>query len=117
MKKGNFNSAMKTLLGNIKNEILPLTTQTLYQLQLKHPKGKKEVSQEIMLTDKPEQTNPIKFEGIDVEDTKSWNNDTRWFRWFMVEVIKKICGVKNQSISLEASLACQLIPLDKNPGL
>ena len=33
------------------------------------------------------------------------------------EVIKKLCTVENQSISLEAFLANRLIPLDKNPGL
>ena len=33
------------------------------------------------------------------------------------EVIKKICSIENQSASLEAFLACRLIPLDKNPGL
>ena len=66
MKKGNVNSAMKILSDNMKNGVLPLTKQTLYQLQLKHPKGK-EVSQEILLTDKPEPIHPVKFEGIDVE--------------------------------------------------
>ena len=33
------------------------------------------------------------------------------------EVIKKICSIENQSASLEAFLACRLIPLDINPGL
>ena len=33
------------------------------------------------------------------------------------EVTEKICSIENQSASLEAFLACQLIPLDKNPGL
>ena len=33
------------------------------------------------------------------------------------EVTKKICSIENQSASLEAFLACRLIPLDKNPGL
>ena len=40
MKKGNVNSAMKILTDNMKNSILPLTGQTLNQLQLKHPEGK-----------------------------------------------------------------------------
>ena len=33
------------------------------------------------------------------------------------EVIKKLCTVENQSISLEAFLVNRLIPLDKNPAL
>ena len=33
------------------------------------------------------------------------------------EVIKKICSIENQLASLEAFLACRLIPRDKNPGL
>ena len=57
---------MKILPDNMKNGILPLAKQTLYQLQLKHPKGK-ETSQEILLPDKPEPIHPIKFEGIGVE--------------------------------------------------
>ena len=37
MKKGDVNSAMKILTDNMINCILPLTRQTLNQLQLKHP--------------------------------------------------------------------------------
>ena len=33
------------------------------------------------------------------------------------EVIETICSIENQSASLEAFLACRLIPLDKNSGL
>ena len=50
MKKGNVSSAIKILTDNMKNSILPLTRQTLKQLQLKHSEGK-EASQEILLTD------------------------------------------------------------------
>ena len=53
MKKGNVNSAMKILTDNVKKDILPLTRQTLNQLQLKHSEGK-EVSQEILLTYTPD---------------------------------------------------------------
>lgn len=143
MKKGNVNSAMKILTDNMKHGILPLTKQTLNQLQLKHPEGK-EASQEILLTDVPETIHPIKFENIDVEkiqkaavktqggsgpsgmDADGWKRilTSKQFgkssidlcRTF-AEVIKKICRVENQSTSLEAFLACRLIPLDKNPGL
>ena len=48
----------------MKNEILPLTGQTLNQLKLKQAEGK-QASQEILLT--PETIYPIKFESIDAE--------------------------------------------------
>ena len=57
---------MKILTDNMKNGILPLTRQTLNQLQSKHLEGK-ETSQEILLTDTPETIRPIKFKYIDVQ--------------------------------------------------
>ena len=143
MKKGNVNSAMKILTDNVKNDILPLTRQTLNQLQLKHPEGK-EVSQEILLTYTPDTIHPIKFESIDEEkiqkaavktqggsgpsgmDADGWKRilTSKQFGKSSIdlckafaEVIKKICSIENQSASLGAFLACQLIPFDKNPGL
>ena len=62
-KKGNANSAIKIVTDNMKNEILPLTRQILNQLKLNYPEGK-EASQEMLLTDTPEATHPIKFERI-----------------------------------------------------
>ena len=62
-KKGNANSAIKIVTDNMKNEILPLTRQILNQLKLNYPEGK-EASQEMLLTDTPETTHPIKFERI-----------------------------------------------------
>ena len=134
---------MKNLTNNMKNGILPLTRQTLNQLQLKHPEGK-EASQEILLTDTPETIHPIKFESVDVEKIQKAAVKTQgrsgpsgmdadgWKRMLTLkqfgkssidlckaftEVIKKIYIIANQSASLEAFLACRLIPLDKNPGL
>ena len=57
---------MKILTGTMKNSILPLTGETLNQLQLKHPEGK-EASQEILLTDTPETIHLIKFKSVDTE--------------------------------------------------
>ena len=143
MKKGNLHSAMKILKDNMKNGILPLTGQTLNQLQLKHPEGK-EASRETSLTDTPEIIHPIKFESIDLEKMQEAAVKTRggsglsgmeadgWKRILtskklgkssidlckaLSEVIKKICSIENQSASMKAFLACWLIPLDKNPGL
>ena len=98
-----------------------------------------------MLTDTPETIHPIKFESIiDVEKIQKGAVKTQggsgpsgmdadgWKRILtskqfgkssidlckaFAEVIKKICSIENQSASLEAFLACRLIPLDKNPGL
>ena len=122
---------------------MPLTRQTLNQIQLKYPEFK-EASQEILLTDTPETIHPIKFESIDVEkiqkaavktqggsgpsgmDADGWKRilTSKQFGKSSIdlckafaEVIKKICSIENQSASLEAFLACRLIPLDKNPGL
>ena len=87
---------------------------------------------------------PIKFESIDVEkiqkaavktqdgsgpsgmDADGWKRilKSKQFEKSSIdlckaftEVIKKICSIENQSASLEAFLACRLIPLNKNPGL
>ena len=143
MKKGNINSAMKILTDNMKNSILPITRQTLNQLQLKHLE-RKEAFQKILLTDIPETIHPIKFENVDVEKIQKAAGKTQggsgpsgmdadgWKRILtskqfgkssidlcksFAEVIRMIFSMENQSKSLEAFLACRLIPLDKNPGL
>ena len=54
---------MKILKDNMNNGILPITKQTLNQLQLKNSKGK-EAYQEILLASIPEQIHPVKFEDI-----------------------------------------------------
>ena len=96
-----------------------------------------------MLPDKPEEIHPIKFDSIDAENVRKAALKTRggagpsgldadgWKRIFtsnqfgdstddlcktFAEVIKKLYIVENQSTVLEAFLANQLIPLDKNPG-
>ena len=143
MKKGNVNSAMKILTDNMKNGILPLTRQTLNQLQLKHTE-EKEASQEILPIDTPETIHPTKFESIDVEEIQKAAVKTQggsgpsgidadgWKRILtskqfgkssidlykaFAEAIKKIRSIENLSVSLEAFVACPLIPLDKNPCL
>ena len=47
MKKGNVNCAMKIVTDNMKNSVLPLTGQTLNQLQLKYPEGISIISRNI----------------------------------------------------------------------
>ena len=143
MRIGNVHNAMKLLTNNMKNGVLPLNKKTLEQLKQKHPQ-RRDADPEIMLPDKPEEIHPIKFDSIDAENVRKAALKTRggagpsgldadgWKRIFtsnqfeystddlcktFAEVIKKLCTVENQSISLEAFLANRLIPLDKNPRL
>ena len=143
MRKGNINSAMKLLADNMQNGILPLNDQTLHQIKQKHPHGK-DAHPEVLLPDIPEEIHPIKFHSIDAESVKKAILKTKgaagpsgldadgWKRILtsnqfgnssndlcktFAEVIKKLCTTEDLSSSLEALLACRLIPLDKNPGL
>ena len=143
MRKGNVHNAMKLLINNMKNGVLPLNKKTLEQLKQKHPQ-RRDADPEIMLPDKPEEIHPIKFDSIDAENVRKAALKTRggagpsgldadgWKRIFtsnqfgdstddlcktFAEVIKKLFTVENQSTSLEAFLVNRLIPLDKNRGL
>ena len=143
MRKGNINSAMKLLADNMQNGILPLNDQTLHQIKQKHPHGK-DAHPEVLLPDIPEEIHPIKFHSIDAESVKKAILKTKgaagpsgldadgWKRILtsnqfgnssndlcktFAEVIKKLCTTEDLSSSLEALLACGLIPLDKNPAL
>ena len=143
MQKGNVNGAIKLLTNNMKNGILPLNEQTLNLLKQKHPKVSK-ASEEVLLPDIPEIVHQMKFENI-TEDTvrkaimktkggsgPSGMDADGWRRLFIsksfgqnsidlckafARVIRKLCTVTDLHHSLEAFLACRLIPLDKNPGL
>ena len=143
MRKGNDPNAMKFLTNNMENGVLPLKTLEQLKLKQKHPQ-RRDADPEIMLPDKPEEIHPIKFDSIDAENVRKAPLKTRggagrsgldvdgWKRIFtsnqfgdrtddlcktFAEVIKRLCTVENQSISLEAFLANRLIPLDKNPRL
>ena len=103
MKKGNVNSAMKILTDNMKNGILPLTRQTLNQLQLKHTE---------------ETHRRIDADGWKrILTSKQFGKSSIDLYKAFAEAIKKIRSIENLSVSLEAFVACPLIPLDKNPGL
>ena len=143
MRKGNVQNAMKLLTNNMKNGVLPLNKKTLEQLKQKHPQ-RRDADPEIMLPDKPGEIHPIKFDSTDAENVRKEALKTRggarpsgrdadgWKRIFtsnqfgdrtddlcktFAGVIKRLCTVENQSISLEAFLANRLISPDKNPGL
>ena len=143
MQKGNINAAIKLLTNNMQNGILPLNDETLSQLKQKHPEAKT-ACDAALLTDIPENIHPAKFENLDADmilkaaiktkggagpsgmDADGWrrilvsNNFGKSnfdLRKAFAEVVKKLCIGKDQSSTLEAFLACRLIPLDKNPGL
>ena len=143
MRKGNINSAIKLLADNMQNGILPLNDKTLHRIKQKHPHGK-DAHTDVLLPDIPEEIRPIKFRQIDVESVKKAifktkgaaepsGLDVDGWKWILTsnqfgnssndlcktfaEVIKKFCTTEDLSSSLEALLACRLIPLDKNSGL
>ena len=69
MRKGNIKSAMKLLVDNIQNGVLPLNDHTLYQMKQKHPHGKV-ADPEVLLPDIPEEIHPIRFHLIEKESVK-----------------------------------------------
>ena len=106
------------------------------RLSKKNPHGK-DADLEVLLPDIPEAILPIKFHSIDAESVKKAILKTKGAAGpsgldadgskrilisndlckTFAEVIKKICTTEDLSSSLEALLACRLIPLDNNPGL
>ena len=69
MRKGNINSVMNLLAGNMQNGILSLNDQALHQIKQKHPHGK-DANPEVLLSHIPEEIYPIKFHLIDGESVK-----------------------------------------------
>ena len=66
MAEGNINSALKLLINNMENGILPLKKDTLSKLIQKHPKGKT-ASQNILLNGPLQNIHPVKFQSVDEE--------------------------------------------------
>ena len=143
MKKGNISAAVKLLTNNMQDGILPLNNKTLNKLKEKHPKSKN-ANNDVLLTGIPQDFHPIMFGSNDEEmirkaaiktkggsgpsamDADGWrrilcsNNfgDANVdLRKAIANFIKKICTEKVSAVSIEAFVACRLIPLDKNPGL
>ena len=126
----------------MRNGILPLESETLNPLRLKHP-DPRDCHDSVMLSDVPERIHPVKFEVIDAEMIRKAAMKTRvglgpsgldadgWKRILLsnnfgkppfdlcqtlAKVTKKLC-TEELSTSLEGFLACRFIPLNKNPGL
>ena len=66
MQKGNVNGALKLLSNEMSNDILPLTEETLSQLEIKHP-GNRDASADVLLNGPIKQIHPIVFDAIDEE--------------------------------------------------
>ena len=143
MQKGNVNGAMKILSNNMENGILPLNDSTLKLLQQKHPSAAT-ASNDVLLQDEPKFVHPINFENITGEAVRKAALKTKggsgpsgmdadgWRKLFVGNsfgecsidlcnafsgVIRKLCSKTDQHHTLDALLACRLIPLDKKPGL
>ena len=63
MLKGNVNGALKLLTNEMNNGILPLTEETLYQFEIKHPDNR-DASADVFLNGPIKEIHPIVFEAI-----------------------------------------------------
>ena len=127
------------------NGILPLTEETLSQLEIKHPDNR-DASADVLLNGPVKEIHPIVFDAIDEEmvlkaesitkggsgpsglDADGWRRmlisnsfgtASSDLRKSIADFIKKLSSkrINFENISLEAFIACRLIPLNKNPGL
>ena len=64
MEKGNVNGALKLLMNNISNEILPLHDNKLQLLHEKHPASKNADDEVLRSRGKP-RAHPVMYESID----------------------------------------------------
>ena len=143
MSQGNVNGAIKLLTNKMENDILPLNEETLKMLRQKHPEPK-DAPQDVLLNDEVPSVHSIRFEEINGELIRKVALKTRggagpsgldgdgWKRLLTSNSFEKessdlcaalatltrlLCTNVQASTSLEALMACRLIPLNKNPGL
>ena len=147
MARGNVNAAIKLLTNNMSNGILPLTDETLQKLRQKHPDARtaevvtlvqefapdihpiifEEIDEEMVKQAALKTRGGSGPSGMDADGwrrifvSNHYGASSIDLRRAFSEMIKKLCTEKENPInnrsSLEAFLACRLIPLDKNPGL
>ena len=142
MQRGNVDSAIKLIINNMQNGILPLADTTPNLLKQKHPKSAP-TTEEVLLPEQPESIHRIKYDNINADavhkaalkieggsepsgmDADGWKGilTSRQFAesstglcTTIVTVIKKLCTDKDLPNNLEVFLSCCLIPLDKNPA-
>ena len=145
MQRGNVNGAIKIITNNMTGGILPLNDETLEALVQKHPNAN-ELQEDVTLQGPIDKIHPIIFNIIDEDiiikavkmtkgggsgpsglDAKGWRKIIiiskvygdygKDLRKMLANCIKKMCQEKINDNSLEAYLACRLVPLDKKPGL
>ena len=63
MQKGNVNGALKLLTNKMSNGILPLTEETLSQLEIKYPDNR-DASDDVLLNDPIKEIHPIVFDPV-----------------------------------------------------
>ena len=143
MQKGNINGALKLLTNNMQNGILPLNDKTIAALRMKHPDALP-ADPAIILPDEIPAVHPIRYESINTEEirkaalktkggsgpsgmdaegwrriltSKSFGDSSSDLCKAIAYFTRKLCSERAPSESIEALLACRLIPLDKNPGI
>ena len=147
MFEGKVNSALRLLdtaesIGNV----LPLSPDTIEKLKQKHPTAS-EAHESVMMNGPVPFVDPVLYQSIDAKmimnaslktkgasgpsgfDAESWRrilvsknfgNAGHLLRETVAAFARKMCvsGLDPDSLrSLEAFIACRLIPLDKNPGV
>ena len=144
MIKGNINGALRLLTSQQCNGILPLSDETMNELHLKHPEASP-LNDDLLLKGPVNEVNAVIYESIDeitilkacvktkgASGMSAWDAD-EWRRVLGSNVFGLAAADLRKSIakfakilcinriedpeSLEALLACRLIPLDKNPGI
>ena len=144
MSKGNVNGALKLLTENMSNGILPLNDKALTMLKQKHPEAN-EPPQEVLLQGPTRPVHPIVYEDMDeslilkaamltkggsgpsdldadgwrkILTSRSFGTSSSELRKTFALFVKSLCveEIKNAE-SLDSSIACRLIPLDKRPGI
>ena len=145
MQKVNVKGALKLFTNEMSNGILPLTEETLSQLEVKHPDNG-DASADVFINGPVKEIHPIVFEAIDEEmvliaasitkggsgssglDADGWRRiltsnslgaASSNLRKSLEDFIKRLCSkrINSQNKLLEAFIACRLIPLNENPGL
>ena len=142
MQKCNVNGALKLLTNQMSNGILPLTEQTLSQLEIKHPYNR-DASADVHLNGPITKIHSSVFDanyeeillraasttnggsGLSGLHSDGWrqvltaNSSGTDLLKSVADFIKQFCSKKinSENKSLEALIACTLIPLNKNPGL
>ena len=144
MQHGKVNQALKLLSDASKSDILDLNDNTINTLLIKHPPAAP-IDEYFVLNGPVKQINPIIYDAIDESMVMRAASNTRgaagpskldgeeWkkilcsnsfgtagtdLRKAIARMTKKMCIEKvEDSDSIDALLACTLIPLNKNPGV